>query len=145
MPAQLFQGSLMLGGIAKLGLTSGEHSCAAPVLWQTALGGVAPVVLPMPRLLPTLAHASPPPSPALISAPSAEALSHTQVFVSPLLVGGWCGLVTTALNCLPVGNLDGGRTMLVRMGPGGGREESEGRPAGREGWLVGAACAARDL
>jgi membrane-associated protease RseP (regulator of RpoE activity) len=35
------------------------------------------------------------------------------VFVSPLLVGGWCGLITTALNCLPVGNLDGGRTMLV--------------------------------
>lgn len=45
--------------------------------------------------------------------PAAEALSHTQVYVSPLLVGGWCGLITTALNCLPVGNLDGGRTMLV--------------------------------
>ena len=42
-----------------------------------------------------------------------EALTHAQVYVSPLLVGGWCGLVTTALNCLPVGNLDGGRVMLV--------------------------------
>lgn len=37
------------------------------------------------------------------------------MYVSPLLVGGWCGLVTTALNCLPVGNLDGGRTMLVSV------------------------------
>lgn len=67
VPAQLFQGSLLLGGIAKLGLGS-------------------------------------------------EALSHAQVYVSPLLVGGWCGLVTTALNCLPVGNLDGGRTMLSAFG-----------------------------
>jgi membrane-associated protease RseP (regulator of RpoE activity) len=64
-------------------------------------------------------HALPhifPPSPCLpppCRTPAAEALSHTQVYVSPLLVGGWCGLITTALNCLPVGNLDGGRTMLV--------------------------------
>ncbi|PRW61443.1 putative zinc metalloprotease chloroplastic isoform B [Chlorella sorokiniana] len=67
VPAQLFQGSLLLGGIARLGLSS-------------------------------------------------EALTHAQVFVSPLLVGGWCGLVTTALNCLPVGNLDGGRVMMSAFG-----------------------------
>lgn len=67
VPAQLFQGSLLLGGLAKLGLGS-------------------------------------------------EVLSHTQVYVSPLLVGGWCGLVTTALNCLPVGNLDGGRVMMAAFG-----------------------------
>lgn len=67
VPSQLFQGSLLLGSLAKLGL-----------------GG--------------------------------EALSHAQVYVSPLLVGGWCGLVTTALNCLPVGNLDGGRAMLSAFG-----------------------------
>ncbi|KAL4452729.1 hypothetical protein ABPG75_008391 [Micractinium tetrahymenae] len=67
VPSQLFQGSLLLGTLAKLGLGS-------------------------------------------------EALSHAQVYVSPLLVGGWCGLVTTALNCLPVGNLDGGRAMLSAFG-----------------------------
>lgn len=32
------------------------------------------------------------------------------------MVGGWCGLVTTALNCLPVGNLDGGRAMMAAFG-----------------------------
>lgn len=79
VPAQLFQGSLLLGGIARLGL-------------------------------------------------SADALSHAQVFVSPLLVGGWCGLVTTALNCLPVGNLDGGRAFLVRRAGAGRRAPV---PAGR--------------
>lgn len=60
---------------------------------------------------------------------AAEALSHAQVYVSPLLVGGWCGLVTTALNCLPVGNLDGGRTMLVG-GLVGEQRRGWGRDAG---------------
>ena len=36
------------------------------------------------------------------------------VFVHPLVIGGWCGLVATALNCLPVGCLDGGRIMQAR-------------------------------
>lgn len=67
VPSALFQGSLMLGGLAKL-----------------ALG--------------------------------ADAMAKTTVFVSPLMVGGWCGLVATALNSLPVGNLDGGRVMLAAYG-----------------------------
>jgi membrane-associated protease RseP (regulator of RpoE activity) len=67
VPSALFQGSLMLGGLAKL-----------------ALG--------------------------------ADAMAKTTVFVSPLMVGGWCGLVATALNGLPVGNLDGGRVMLAAYG-----------------------------
>lgn len=37
-------------------------------------------------------------------------------WVSPMLLGGWAGLVATALNCLPVGNLDGGRAMLSAYG-----------------------------
>lgn len=45
-----------------------------------------------------------------------DAVSGTNVFVSPLLIGGWCGLVTTSLNALPVGTLDGGRTMLAAYG-----------------------------
>lgn len=67
VPTQLFQGSLLLGGLSQL-----------------ALG--------------------------------ADAVTKTNVFVSPLLIGGWCGLVMTALNALPVGNLDGGRTMLSAFG-----------------------------
>ena len=65
MPALLFQGSLLLGGIAKAVLGPGATS-----------GG------------PTLIH--------------------------PFLVSGWCGLVVTALNLLPVGSLDGGRMVQVR-------------------------------
>lgn len=45
-----------------------------------------------------------------------DAVSGTNVFVSPLLIGGWCGLVATSLNALPVGTLDGGRTMLSAYG-----------------------------
>ena len=36
------------------------------------------------------------------------------LFVHPYVIGGWCGLVATALNCLPVGCLDGGRIMQAR-------------------------------
>ena len=39
----------------------------------------------------------------------------TQVLVHPLLIGGWCGLVSTALNCLPVGRVDGGRMVQVGL------------------------------
>lgn len=67
VPPQLFQGSLLLGTLAKLSL-----------------------------------------DPA--------ALTHSSVYVSPLLIGGWCGLVTSALNMLPVGNLDGGRMMMSAYG-----------------------------
>ena len=64
VPALLFQGSLLLGGIAKAVLGPGPPG-----------GG------------PTLIH--------------------------PFLVSGWCGLVLTALNLLPVGSLDGGRMVQV--------------------------------
>lgn len=67
VPTQLFQGSLLLGSLAKLVL-------------------------------------------------GADAMAKSTVFVSPLMVGGWCGLVATALNSLPVGNLDGGRVMLAAYG-----------------------------
>jgi len=67
VPAQLFQGSLVLGGLCKVVLGS-------------------------------------------------EAVSSANVYVSPLLIGGWCGLVATALNALPVGTLDGGRSMLAAYG-----------------------------
>ncbi|CAK0755578.1 hypothetical protein CVIRNUC_002385 [Coccomyxa viridis] len=67
VPALLFQGSLLLGGIAKAVLGPGPPG-----------GG------------PTLIH--------------------------PFLVSGWCGLVVTALNLLPVGSLDGGRMVQAAYG-----------------------------
>ena len=42
------------------------------------------------------------------------ALNRATVAVHPLLIAGWCGLVSTALNLLPVGAIDGGRMMQVR-------------------------------
>ena len=36
--------------------------------------------------------------------------------VSPLVIAGWCGMVTQALQLLPVGNVDGGRMGQVCRG-----------------------------
>jgi NCAIR mutase (PurE)-related protein len=41
VPAQLFQGSLLLGGLAKLGLGSGESSCAPAAVGLDAGFGAA--------------------------------------------------------------------------------------------------------
>lgn len=38
------------------------------------------------------------------------------MLLSPLAVAGWCGCVTTALNLLPVGSLDGGRMFQAAYG-----------------------------
>ena len=72
VPSQLFQGSLFLGGLARLSF-------------------------------------------------GAETISHASIYVHPMLIGGWCGMVATAFNALPCGNLDGGRSMLV-----GGKEVLRG-------------------
>ena len=63
MPAQLFDGSLLLGSLARAWLGGGAGSAGV----------------------------------------GASTLIH------PALVAGWCGLVVTSLNLLPVGGLDGGR------------------------------------
>ncbi|KAI0527025.1 hypothetical protein KFK09_002621 [Dendrobium nobile] len=47
---------------------------------------------------------------------SRATLGHTAmhaatVSIHPLVIGGWCGLTTTAFNMLPVGCLDGGRAV----------------------------------
>ncbi|GLC65092.1 hypothetical protein PLESTF_000245700 [Pleodorina starrii] len=39
-----------------------------------------------------------------------------EILISPLVIAGWCGLVTTALNVLPVGSLDGGRMLQAAYG-----------------------------
>jgi membrane-associated protease RseP (regulator of RpoE activity) len=67
VPTQLFQGSLLLGTVAKvfLGDNLGQSS---------------------------------------------------SVLIHPLLIGGWCGLVSTALNLLPVGAIDGGKMVQAAYG-----------------------------
>ena len=42
-----------------------------------------------------------------------DTATSSTISLHPVMIAGWCGLVTTALNCLPVGSLDGGRVMLV--------------------------------
>lgn len=45
-----------------------------------------------------------------------EAAKGSQVLVHPLVVAGWVGLYTNALNLLPVGSLDGGRMVQAAFG-----------------------------
>ena len=43
-------------------------------------------------------------------------MTKAQVMVHPNLVAGWCSLVGTARNALPVGSLDGGRIVQAAYG-----------------------------
>jgi hypothetical protein len=43
-----------------------------------------------------------------------DLLNGQEVLIHPLSIAGWCGMITTALNLLPVGCLDGGRMVQVR-------------------------------
>ncbi len=45
-----------------------------------------------------------------------EALNNSLVTIDPLTILGWLGLVITALNLLPAGQLDGGRIILAIYG-----------------------------
>lgn len=45
-----------------------------------------------------------------------SAMAKAQVMVHPNLIAGWCSLVATALNSLPVGSLDGGRIVQAAYG-----------------------------
>lgn len=45
-----------------------------------------------------------------------EPSANSTVLVHPMLIAGWCALTTTALNCLPVGSLDGGRIVQSAFG-----------------------------
>eukprot|EP00212_Chloropicon_laureae_P008502 CAMPEP_0197490336 /NCGR_PEP_ID=MMETSP1311-20131121/4907_1 /TAXON_ID=464262 /ORGANISM="Genus nov. species nov., Strain RCC856" /LENGTH=668 /DNA_ID=CAMNT_0043034839 /DNA_START=116 /DNA_END=2122 /DNA_ORIENTATION=+ len=67
VPSILFQGSVLLGGLAKTFIGSG-------------------------------------------------AMVKSQVMVHPNLIAGWCSMVCTALNALPIGSLDGGRIVQAAYG-----------------------------
>lgn len=45
-----------------------------------------------------------------------SSLSNSTIGIHPLMILGWLGLVITALNCLPAGQLDGGRIIQAIYG-----------------------------
>ncbi|XP_057824800.2 probable zinc metalloprotease EGY1, chloroplastic isoform X3 [Cryptomeria japonica] len=45
-----------------------------------------------------------------------NAMHSATVLIHPLVIAGWCGLTTTAFNMLPVGCLDGGRSIQAAFG-----------------------------
>ncbi|GAX77963.1 hypothetical protein CEUSTIGMA_g5405.t1 [Chlamydomonas eustigma] len=45
-----------------------------------------------------------------------SALQGSSVLLSPLVIAGWVGCITTALNLLPLGSLDGGRMVQAAYG-----------------------------
>jgi membrane-associated protease RseP (regulator of RpoE activity) len=96
LPLQLFQGSLIEAlGPKPRTLNLAPQDALVPVpsqLFQGSLllGGAVRAVL------------------------GETALNGANVSVHPLLIAGWCGLVSTALNLLPVGAIDGGRILQVR-------------------------------
>lgn len=45
-----------------------------------------------------------------------QLLQADTIFVPPSFLAGWAGLVTAALNALPLGSSDGGRACTVRCG-----------------------------
>ncbi|GBF98071.1 peptidase M50 [Raphidocelis subcapitata] len=52
----------------------------------------------------------------LAQAALGDALTNPEVRVSSLVVAGWAGLVVNALNCMPAGELDGGRISVALFG-----------------------------
>lgn len=52
----------------------------------------------------------------LAQAALGDALAQPEVRVSSLTIAGWAGLVVNALNCMPAGELDGGRMSLALFG-----------------------------
>ena len=85
-------------------------------LFQVSVGLV---IVPYPPIL--LCHLPPPQGSLLLSGVvravlGESALRGSTVLLSPLVIAGWCGLITTALNTLPVGCIDGGRLVQAAYG-----------------------------
>lgn len=63
---------------------------------------------PIPLLQHTRPHTRTPPTHSLTRVVlGADALRGAEVAVSPLVIAGWCGAITTALQLLPVGRCVG--------------------------------------
>ncbi|GMH38440.1 hypothetical protein BSKO_06324 [Bryopsis sp. KO-2023] len=98
-------GGIALGGVASLGmLIYGLAAAADPGTARDVLVPVPDTLLQGSLLLGGIVKAG------------VGTTAQGNVLLHPLTIAGWCGLTTTALNLLPIGNLDGGRLMLSAYG-----------------------------
>jgi membrane-associated protease RseP (regulator of RpoE activity) len=104
--AALFLAGLAASGAAQAALPGGGEEVRAAAL-AAGLVPVPPQLLQSSLLL------------GSVSSAFLHAAPGQPLWVHPAFVAGWCGLTATALNSLPVGQLDGGRVALAAWGKRG--------------------------
>merc|ERR1711871_820516 len=98
--------ALFLGGLLLSGAADGASTADASAAAVAGLVAVPSVLFKGSLLLGGLSQVG----------LGQDALEQTVVMVHPFLVMGWCGLIMTALNALPVGALDGGKMAQAMFG-----------------------------
>merc|ERR1711871_1217524 len=98
--------ALFLGGLLLSGAADGASTADASAAAVAGLVAVPSVLFKGSLLLGGLSQVG----------LGQDALEQTVVKVHPFLVMGWCGLIMTALNALPVGALDGGKMAQAMFG-----------------------------
>jgi len=101
----------LAGGAASLAIFAAGLALTA----QTQQAGLSGDLIPIP---PQLLQGSLGLGVLASSALGTAGSAGSQVLVHPLMIAGWVGVYTTALNLLPVGCLDGGRIVQAAFGRG---------------------------
>lgn len=85
---------------------------AIPVAW---FGAVNTIVIPQAELH-GISYVDPPILKWMYQMAHPQMLPNDDVLLNPLLFAGWVGILITALNLIPIGQLDGGHLMYALLG-----------------------------